>query len=70
MKIVIIGNGIAATSAATKIREFDASCEITMLSDENTPFYSRPRLLDYLAGKVSFEQITIKSEQWYNKLNI
>jgi len=41
-----------------------------MLSDENTPFYSRPRLLDYLAGKVSFEQITIKSEQWYNKLNI
>lgn len=70
MKIVIIGNGIAATSAATKIRKFDASCEITMLSDENTPFYSRPRLLDYLAGKVSFEQITIKSEQWYNKLNI
>ncbi len=70
MKIVIIGNGIAATSAATKIREFDASCEITMLSDENTPFYSRPRLLDYLAGKVSFEQITIKNEQWYNKLNI
>ncbi len=42
MKIVIIGNGIAAVSAAAKIREFDTLSEITMLSDENTPMYSRP----------------------------
>jgi len=70
MKIVIIGNGIAAVSAAAKIREFDTLSEITMLSDENTPMYSRPRLLEYLAGKVSFEQITMKNEQWYGKHNI
>ena len=70
MKIVIIGNGIAAVSAAAKIREFDASSEIAMLSDENTPMYSRPRLLEYLAGKVSFEQIMMKNEQWYGKHNI
>ena len=70
MKIVIIGNGIAAVSAAAKIREFDTLSEITMLSDENTPMYSRPRLLEYLAGKVSFEQITMKNEQWYGKHSI
>ena len=70
MKILIIGNGIAAVSAATNIREFDASSEIAMLSDENTPMYSRPRLLEYLAGKVSFEQIMMKNEQWYGKHNI
>jgi len=50
--------------------KFDTLSEITMLSDENTPMYSRPRLLEYLAGKVSFEQITMKNEQWYGKHNI
>lgn len=70
MRIVIIGNGIAATSAAEKIREYDTTSSITMLSDESTTFYSRPRLIEYVAGKVLFEQIIIKNQQWYSKRNI
>lgn len=70
MRIVIIGNGIAATSAAAKIREYDKVSSITMLSDEDTTFYSRPRLIEYLAGKVSFEHIVIRNQQWYDKLDI
>jgi len=65
MQIVIIGNGIAAVSAASKIREADKECGITMISDEGYAFYSRPRLIEYLSGKASFEQIIIKKEQWY-----
>jgi nitrite reductase (NADH) large subunit len=70
MRIVIIGNGIAATSAAVSIREYDTENGITMLSDEHAPFYSRPRLTEYLAGKVAFEKIVIRDETWYAKNNI
>jgi len=70
MNIIIIGNGIAATSAATAIRQYDLTSSITMLSDENTPFYSRPRLTEYVAGRVSFEKIVIHDEPWYAKHHI
>jgi len=70
MKIVIIGNGVAATSAAASIREYDTESVITMLSDEPAPFYSRPRLIEYLGKKVPFEKIIIHDEAWYEKNNI
>lgn len=70
MKIVIIGNGVAATSAAVSIREYDRESGITMLSDERVPFYSRPSLMEYLAGKAAFEKIVIHDETWYEKNNI
>jgi len=70
MKIVIIGNGVAATSAAVSIREYDRESSITMLSDERAPFYSRPRLMEYLAGKAAFEKIVIRDEAWYEKNGI
>jgi len=55
MKIIIIGNGIAANSAATVIREHDRESNITMLSDENQFFYARPRLTEFISGKSAFE---------------
>ncbi len=70
MHTVIIGNGIAAVSAASKIREADKDCGITMISDEGYTFYSRPRLIEYLSGKAGFEQIIIKKEQWYKDNSI
>lgn len=56
MKIIIIGNGIAANSAATVIREHDRESNITMLSDENQFFYARPRLTEFISGKTAFEK--------------
>jgi len=70
MKIVIIGNGVAATSAAVSIREYDRESGITMLSDERVPFYSRPSLMEYLAGKAAFEKIVIHDETWYEKTTL
>ncbi len=70
MRIVMIGNGIAAISAAATIRKFDTESSLTMVSDENTPFYSRPRLIEYLAGKSSFEKIVIHGPEWFARQGI
>ncbi len=70
MRIVIIGNGVAATTAAATIRHYDTESSLTMLSDEGTPFYSRPRLIEYLAGTASFEKIVIRDSAWYEKNKI
>ena len=70
MRFVMIGNGVAATTAAVAIRQFDTESSITVVSDEAEPFYSRPRLIEYLAGRASFEKIMIRDASWYEKSGI
>jgi nitrite reductase (NADH) large subunit len=67
MNIVIIGNGIAGVSVAETIRASDKSSGITIITDEKYPFYSRPRLIEFLAGKATIGQITIHDVNWYEK---
>ncbi|MCK4815631.1 FAD-dependent oxidoreductase, partial [bacterium] len=70
MKYTIIGNGVAGTEAAISIRKHDLNGEITILSDSKHPFYYRPRLIDYLAGKVSLDDFTIYKSDFYQKKKI
>ena len=70
MNVVIIGNGVAGVSAAETIRAADKNCEITVLSEEKYPFYSRPRLIEFLSGKATVEQIVIHTRDWYAVNNI
>jgi len=70
MKYLIIGNGVAGTAAAANIRKLDRDGEITVLTDEATPFYSRIRLIEYLAGEANEKDIVIYKEEWYEKNNI
>lgn len=70
MKYVIIGNGVAGTTAAANIRKLDSSGEITILTDEALPFYSRIRLIDYLAGEIDEKGLVINKDDWYEKHNI
>ncbi len=70
MKYLIIGNGVAGTTAAANIRKMDSSGEITILTDEATPFYSRIRLIEYLAKEAKEQDIVIYKEDWYQKNNI
>jgi nitrite reductase (NADH) large subunit len=67
---VIIGNGVAGTSAASSIRKIDGSCDIVILSEEATPFYSRIRLIDYLAGQTDEQGLIIYRDEWYEKNRI
>jgi len=38
MHYIIIGNGVAGTTAALNIRKTDAAGDITVLTDESHPF--------------------------------
>jgi nitrite reductase (NADH) large subunit len=70
MKYLIIGNGVAGTTAAQNIRKIDNEGEITIVTDEKTPYYSRIRLIEYLAGEAGEKDIIIYKDEWYEKNNI
>jgi len=70
MKYIIIGNGVAGTTAAINIRKIDHEGEITILSDEAYPFYSRIRLMEYISGDVNESGLVIYKDAWYEKNNI
>ncbi len=70
MKYMIIGNGVAGTTAAANIRKHDSDGEITIISNEAVFFYSRIRLIEYLAGEADEEHIVIYKKEWYEQNNI
>ncbi|HIJ37016.1 MAG TPA: NAD(P)/FAD-dependent oxidoreductase [Deltaproteobacteria bacterium] len=70
MEYVIVGNGIAGTCAAEAIREVDPEGSIRMVGDENTLPYSRPMISMVLAGSVPPEKLSIRSENFYDHLQI
>lgn len=70
MQHVILGNGIAGVSAAEAIRQLDARAGITMIADEEAVPYSRPMISMVLDGSVPPEKLPIRSERFYEELNI
>jgi len=72
MKYLVIGNGIAGTTAALHIRKFDASGEITIITEEDLPLYSRIRLPEYLAGAIDEKKLLLFNDVWYkqNKISL
>ena len=62
---VIVGNGAAGTNAADQLRRLDAEAKICMITEEAFPFYSRIRLIDYIAGDIPKEALVINKDQWY-----
>jgi nitrite reductase (NADH) large subunit len=70
MKYIIIGNGVAGTTAAETIRKNDPQGDIKIFTDEAYPFYSRIRLMEYLAGEVELPKLQIRSDQWYHDRQI
>lgn len=66
--IVIIGGGQAASSAAAKIRELDATIPITIFGGERALPYQRPPLSKaYLAGEMTMERLIFRPEQWFDE---
>jgi len=67
---LIIGNGAAGTTAAESIRKHDTSGSITILSQEDLPFYYRIRLPEFIAGTIREEQLLAKKKEWYTEQKI
>src|SRR5664279_4821170 len=70
MKYLIIGNGVAGTTAALNIRKFDASGEIIVITEEDFPFYSRIRLPEYLSGSIDEKKLVLHNDAWYERNGI
>ena len=67
---LIVGNGVAGTTAAENIRNNDTTGKITIVTEEKLPFYYRIRLPDFLGGDVNESGLVAKKKEWYQENNI
>lgn len=70
MKIVIIGGGVAGTTAAEEIRKQGAEAEITIIEQEPHRLYTKVLLAKYVTGELDRERLFLKTEKWYQEKNI
>ncbi len=69
---LIIGNGISGINTAEVIREKDKETPILIITEEGFPYYSRPQIIEFLAGNIKEEDLPFYSESWYreNKIKV
>ncbi len=63
---VIIGDGIAGSTAAETIRERNPDASITVITDEGEPLYNRILIKEFAKGKLPEAPISIHDETWYD----
>ncbi len=64
-KYIIVGNGVAGTTAAENIRKLDQEGPITVVTNEDLSFYYRIRLNEYLSGDLKEKDLLAKKAEWY-----
>jgi NAD(P)H-nitrite reductase large subunit len=67
---VIIGDGVAGSSAAETLREEAPDADITVITDEGEALYNRILIKEYAKGKLPAAPISIHDEEWYDERNI
>jgi len=67
---LIIGNGVAGSTAAEFIRKQDVKGKITIVTEEALPFYYRIRLNEYISADISEQTLVAKKQQWYKDNDI
>lgn len=61
-RFVVVGNGVAGTTAAETLRKLDPACQVTLLGDEPYPLYNRVALPRVLQGRMPPERTIMRSE--------
>ena len=69
---LIIGGGVAGTTAAETIRSRDKDGSIVIVSTEPYPLYSRIMLSKrgFFLGQIPEDRIWLKTKEWYEQNNI
>ena len=67
---VIVGDGIAGSSAAETIREEDPDADVTVITDEGEALYNRILIKEYAKGKLPEAPISIHEPEWYDERDI
>src|SRR5690606_23654404 len=71
MRIVIIGGGQAAASAAARLRALGHDGPLTVLAEEPVAPYQRPPLSKgYLLGKMGLDRLVLRGEDWWAEQGI
>ncbi|MDI6895246.1 MAG: FAD-dependent oxidoreductase [Bacillota bacterium] len=70
MRHVIVGNGAAGYTAASTIRLLDPQAQVTVVTDEPHPFYSRVLTSYFIAGRVSEEDVFLARAGEYHARGI
>jgi len=70
VNVVIVGNGLAGTLAAKTVRELDEGVEIEILGEERHPYYPRPNLIEYLAGRLTPDKLFAFPDGWSERQRI
>ncbi|PLX94016.1 MAG: pyridine nucleotide-disulfide oxidoreductase [Desulfuromonas sp.] len=69
-KVVIVGAGIAAVTAAEALRQVDDEAEVVLLGREPHPPYYRLNLTRFLAGDITTATLPLQSPEWYSTLRL
>jgi NAD(P)H-nitrite reductase large subunit len=67
---VIIGNGIAGTTAAQTLRKNDSNCSIYLITGEPYPLYNRVSLPRFLQGVLTEQKVMIRNREWHEQQGI
>ncbi|WP_158854586.1 NAD(P)/FAD-dependent oxidoreductase [Halorhabdus sp. CUG00001] len=67
---VILGDGIAGSSAAETIREAAPDADVTVITEEGEPLYNRILIKEFAKGKLPEAPIAIHEEEWYDERDI
>ncbi|MHA3962844.1 MAG: NAD(P)/FAD-dependent oxidoreductase [Candidatus Thorarchaeota archaeon SMTZ1-45] len=70
IKVGIIGNGVASTTAVREIRDKDQTVEIDVFTDERHPYYPRPNLIDLIAKRRTIKETIRYDLDWYKKNDV
>ncbi len=70
MRYVIIGNSAAAVGGVEGIRRIDPEGEITLVSKEPYPVYSRPLISYFLAGQVDARHMGYRPSSFYRDYGV
>jgi 3-phenylpropionate/trans-cinnamate dioxygenase ferredoxin reductase subunit len=69
-KYVIVGGGIAGTTAAVTIRQQDPEGRIVIITDESHSLYARKLLPDYILGKSGRDDLFLRQAAYYQSQTI
>jgi NAD(P)H-nitrite reductase large subunit len=69
-KYVIIGGSVGGIGAVEAIREVDPVGELTVISEEPFPQYSRPMISEYVSREATLETMKYRGDQFWKKNNV
>ncbi len=70
MSYVIVGDGIAGSSAAEAIREEDVQADVTVITEEGEALYNRILIKEHAKGKLPEAVVSIHEPGWYEERDI